>query len=47
MYNRTVIDKTLAADFNNKQELPGLSSFSLSSVNSSLFTPQDIERAIS
>jgi hypothetical protein len=46
VYNRTLIDKTLAADFVARQELPGLSTLSLNPRDSTLFTTEDVARAI-
>lgn len=46
IYNRTLIDKALAADFIERQELPGLSSLSLNSQYSTLFSAEDVARAI-
>ena len=46
IYNRSIIEKTLAEDFRERQHLPSLSSLNLGNVERTLFTTSDIAKAI-
>jgi hypothetical protein len=46
IYNKSVIERQLANDFRERQQLPGLSFFNLANVERSLFTMEDVAKAI-
>jgi hypothetical protein len=46
IYNRSFIEKQLADEFRARQQLPGLSSFNVNNGERTLFTTEDVVRAI-